>query len=57
MRFDVMPKFKFKPKKDDVLMLVAIVILLASAMINWTIWSWLTLLGVMVLLFAWYFKK
>ncbi|MDD5502189.1 MAG: hypothetical protein PHH26_01860 [Candidatus Thermoplasmatota archaeon] len=52
-----MPKLKFKPKKDDILMLIAIVILLASAMINWTILSWLTLLGVMVLLFAWYFKK
>ena len=46
-----------KLTKDEILTTVAILILLFTAMINWNIYSWLILLGIIVLLFAWYSRK
>jgi hypothetical protein len=46
-----------KMKKDDVMMATAVIILLFSSMIQWTVQSWLALAGVIILLMAWYFKK
>lgn len=43
--------------KDQALVSVAVLIVLFSAMIDWNIYSWLTLVGMTVFLFAWYFKK
>jgi len=43
--------------KDQALVAVAIIIMLFSAMLGWNIYSWLMLLGMIVFLFAWYFKK
>jgi hypothetical protein len=44
-------------EKDEALTIIAIIILLFSAMITWTSTSLLILLGVIVILFAWYLKK
>lgn len=46
-----------KLNKDQILTIIALVILMFTAMINWTIYSWLILLAVIILLFAWYFRK
>ena len=43
--------------KDEILSLVAIVILLFTAMVNWNIYSWLLLLAIILVLTAWYFRK
>lgn len=43
--------------KDDVLTIVSILILLFTAMITWTVTSYLILLAVVILVLAWYFKK
>jgi len=43
--------------RDEILFSVAILILLLTAMINWNIYSWLILLGIVVFLLAWYFRK
>jgi len=46
-----------KLTKDQILIAISTVILLFTAMINWNIYSWLTLLAIIVILIAWYFKK
>lgn len=46
-----------KIDKDKVLTTFSIVLLLFTAMINWNIYSWLILVAVIIILFAWYFKK
>ncbi len=46
-----------KPRKDQILTTIAIIILFFTALIDWTIYSWLILLAVIILLFAWYFRK
>jgi len=46
-----------KLTKDQILVAISTVILLFTAMINWNIYSWLTLLAIIVILIAWYFKK
>jgi len=46
-----------KLTKDQILIAISTVILLFTAMINWNIYSWLTLLAIIVMLIAWYFKK
>ncbi len=44
-------------KKDAVLTAIAVVILLLTATINWTIQSWLAFAALVVVLIAWYVKK
>jgi len=46
-----------KLTKDQILIAISTLILLFTAMINWNIYSWLTLLAIIVILIAWYFKK
>jgi hypothetical protein len=43
--------------KDKILNAIAIIMLLFTALINWTIYSWLILVAVIILLFVWYFRK
>ncbi len=43
--------------KDQLFTGAAILILLATAMIDWTIYSWLVLAAIILLLIAWYFRK
>ena len=43
--------------KDEILTAIAVIILLFSAMIDWNIYSGLILVGIVVFLFAWYFRK
>jgi len=43
--------------KDEILTAIAVFILLFSAMIDWNVYSWLILVGIIVILFAWYFRK
>jgi len=43
--------------KHNVLIAIAVFILLVSAMIEWNVYSWLILVGIIVILFAWYFRK
>jgi len=46
-----------KFNKDQILTAISIVMLLFTALINWTIYSWLILIAVIILIFAWYFRK
>jgi len=46
-----------KLTKDQILIAISTVILLFTAMITWNIYSWLTLLAIIVILIAWYFKN
>jgi len=46
-----------KLTKDQIMIAISTVILLFTAMINWNIYSWLTLLAIIVILIAWYFRK
>jgi len=46
-----------KIKKDQILTAISIMMLLFAALINWTIYSWLILVSVIIILFAWYFRK
>jgi hypothetical protein len=43
--------------KDSILVSVATVILLFSAMMDWNVYSWATLAGIVLVLLAWYLKK
>lgn len=43
--------------KDNILTIISIIILFITAMINWTICSWLILVAIILLLVAWYVKK
>ncbi|MCJ7805040.1 hypothetical protein MUP46_00065 [Patescibacteria group bacterium] len=43
-----------KLDKDQIITAIAVVILLFTSLINWTIYSWLILVAVILLLFAWY---
>jgi hypothetical protein len=43
--------------KDEILTIIAVVILIFTALINWTVYSWLVLLAVIVLLLAWYVRE
>lgn len=56
-----MKKEKFhknnKISKDKILTTISIIILLFTAMIDWTIYSWLILVAIILLLIAWYIKK
>jgi len=46
-----------KPKKDQILVAISVVMLLFTALINWTIYSWLILVSVIIILFVWYFRR
>jgi hypothetical protein len=43
--------------KDEVLTATATVLLLFTALIDWNVYSWLILAGVVIVLMAWYFRK
>ncbi|MBI2443572.1 MAG: hypothetical protein HYV40_06755 [Candidatus Levybacteria bacterium] len=43
--------------RDQALVLFAILVLFLTLFINWTDYSWLILLAIILLLFAWYIKK
>ncbi len=43
--------------KDDILTAVAILILFVTAMITFTIFSWLVLVAIILLLIAWYYRS
>ncbi len=43
--------------KDQILTAIATIILLFTALIHWTVFSWLILLAVIILVVAWYFKS
>ena len=43
--------------KDQTLMTIAAIILLFTPLINWNIYTWLTLVAITIILYAWYFKK
>ena len=43
--------------KDEILTSIATIILLFTALIDWDVYSWLILVGVVIIVFAWYFRK
>ncbi len=43
--------------KDDILTAIAILILFITAMITFTIYSWLVLVAIILLLTAWYYRS
>ncbi len=43
--------------KDSLLITMSIVILFLTALIDWNIYSWLILLGIILVLFGWYIRK
>ncbi|MDD5317721.1 MAG: hypothetical protein PHF51_03220 [Candidatus ainarchaeum sp.] len=45
-----------EPGKDDALAAAAVMILLATALIEWNVYSWLILAAVILMLAAWYFR-
>jgi len=45
------------PSKDDILTALALIILLFSAMVTWTISSWIILVAIIIIAIAWYFRK
>ncbi len=46
-----------KSNKDKFLVAISVIMLLFTALINWTIYSWLILISVTIILFVWYFRK
>jgi hypothetical protein len=44
-------------KKDEILTTIAAIILLFTALIDWNIYSWLILAGVVIIIFAWYLRN
>jgi len=45
------------PSKDDILTALALIILLFSAMMIWTISSWIILVAIIIIAIAWYYRK
>lgn len=43
--------------KDDILTAIAILILLITAIITFTFYSWLVLVAIIILLIAWYYRS
>ncbi len=43
--------------RDDILTALALIILLFSAMVTWTISSWIILVAIIIIAIAWYFRK
>ena len=46
-----------KITQNSLVVIIAIIILFATALIEWNIYSWFILLGTIILIFVWYFKK
>jgi len=51
------PGIMKSPSKDDILTALALIILLFSAMVTWTISSWIILIAIIIIAIAWYFRK
>ncbi len=43
--------------KDEVFSTIAVIILLFTALMNWNIYSWLILIGIVAIIFAWYLRR
>jgi hypothetical protein len=43
--------------KDEIFTSIAVIILLFTALIDWNIYSWLILVGIIAIIFAWYFRQ
>jgi len=46
-----------KTTKDQALTAIAVIMLLFTATVDWNIYSWLVLAAIIIILFAWYFRK
>ncbi len=46
-----------KINKDQILVVISVIMLLFTALINWTIYSWFILIAVIIFIFVWYFRK
>jgi len=46
-----------KMTRDQILTAIVVILLLFTAMINWNIYSWLILIAIILILFAWYVRK
>ena len=42
---------------DEVLTIIASLLLLFTALIDWNIYSWLILAGIIIIISAWYIRK
>jgi len=49
--------FMNKITRDQILNAIVVILLLFTAMINWNIYSWLILIAIILILFAWYVRK
>ncbi|MDD1678506.1 MAG: hypothetical protein LUO93_04900 [Methanomicrobiales archaeon] len=43
--------------KDDILTAITILILFIAAMITFTVYSWLVLLAIILVIFSWYYRS
>lgn len=43
-------------QKDKILTTISIIILFVTSLINWTIYSWLILVAIILIILAWYFR-
>ena len=43
--------------KDEILTTIAAILLLFTALIDWDIYSWFILVGIVIIMFAWYIRK
>ncbi|MCW3974915.1 MAG: hypothetical protein NWE86_01565 [Candidatus Bathyarchaeota archaeon] len=43
--------------KDQIVVIISVIILLFTAMINWNIYSWLILVAISLIVIAWYIKS
>jgi hypothetical protein len=43
-------------RKDELFTSIPVILLLFTAFIDWNIYSWLSLVGVIALVLAWYFR-
>jgi hypothetical protein len=44
-------------KKDDIISSFAVILLLFTALIDWTVYSWLILVAIIMILTGWYLRK
>jgi hypothetical protein len=73
MRVDNCPHIRFFPyfikallfrkqgggrmNKDEIFTSIAVIVLLFTAFIDWSIYSWLILIGIIAIMVAWYFRR
>lgn len=43
--------------KDEIFTSIAVIVLLFTAFIDWSIYSWLILIGIIAIMVAWYFRR